>query len=279
MKTRLATLLGFFLVLSLAVQAQWTPLVEGVDYRRYDDEKRDIHVTRVDLNSDAIRVIGSTVADRGLRVSDFAKKRNALVAINGDYFDAKFKPIGLAIGPCGRWEDTKDTTREGIAAFGDGRARIDPQRKVMHPPEEWIEAAVSGWPLLVKNCDALGAKELPGSDAFTRAPHPRTAVGLSEDRRYLYLVVADGRRPGVPGLTLAALGEFMAEELGACSAINLDGGGSSAMWVRDRVVNTPSDGVERRVADHLAIVASDDYEGCDKKPGIDIAVRPSGKRK
>ncbi len=89
----------------------------------------------------------------------------------------------------------------------------------------------------------------------------------------MYLVVADGRREGVPGLTLPELAAFL-HELGACVAMNLDGGGSSAMWVdaegeRPRelngvIVNKVSDGVERNVGNHLAVVASRDYEGCTK---------------
>jgi exopolysaccharide biosynthesis protein len=68
-----------------------------------------------------------------------------------------------------------------------------------------------------------------------------------------FLVVADGRREGVPGLTLPELARLM-DDLGACTAVNLDGGGSSAMWVRDRIVNQPSDLIERPVANHLAVV-------------------------
>jgi hypothetical protein len=55
----------------------------------------------------------------------------------------------------------------------------------------------------------------------------------------------------------------MADRLMACSAINFDGGGSSAMWVSDHIVNRPADGVERRVADHLAVVLASDLSECD----------------
>ena len=56
----------------------------------------------------------------------------------------------------------------------------------------------------------------------------------------------------------------MSEKLHACAAINFDGGGSSAMWVSDRIVNRPSDGVERPVGDHLAVVLRSDFAACDK---------------
>jgi hypothetical protein len=55
----------------------------------------------------------------------------------------------------------------------------------------------------------------------------------------------------------------MASRLNVCSAINFDGGGSSAMWVRDRLVNRPADGLERPVGDHLAVILQSDSTQCD----------------
>jgi exopolysaccharide biosynthesis protein len=129
--------------------------------------------------------------------------------------------------------------------------RIFPRAEPLREPKRWMTGAVSGWPMVVEDCAPVAA--LPGSDHFTRAPHPRTAVGLSRDRRELLLVVADGRREGVPGLTLPELAALMVE-VGACTALNLDGGGSSALWLRDRIVNRPSDGFERKVVNHLGVV-------------------------
>lgn len=250
-------------LVATAALAEWNVVASGVEYQRFNRDAMDVHVTRVDLTNPDVIVTATRESERGLRVSDYAKKTKALVAINADYFDKQMKPVGLTIGPCGVWEGTKDTEREGVVAIGEGRVAIFPPKEVLAKPEEWMDVAVSGWPMLVKNCTALTATELPGSDGFTRSPHPRTAVGVSEDGTTLYMVVADGRREGVPGMTLAKLARFMAEELGTCSAINLDGGGSSAMWVSDAIVNQPSDKSERRVADHLAVVLASDYTGCD----------------
>jgi exopolysaccharide biosynthesis protein len=255
------------LLFALGAQAQnenqWSNVAPGVDYRRFESPGIDVHVTRVDLTSDEIRVIATRESERGMRVSEFGKRNRALVAVNADYFDAKMQPIGMAIGPCGWWDGTNDNAREGIVAIGDDRAMIHRPKEVMQSPEPWIEAAVSGWPLVVDDCKPLASAELPGSDAFTRSPHPRTAVGFSKDRTTMYFVVADGRREGVPGMTLAELGAFMSDELDVCSALNLDGGGSSAMWVGDKVVNRPSDGSERRVVDHIGVVMRDDFVACD----------------
>jgi len=250
-----------FLFASTLLAGDWQNVAPGVDYQEFRDDNRDIHVTRIDLTNDAIRVIATRPSEKGMKVSDFAKKNKAIAAINGDYFDAKFQPIGLVVGPCGQWEGTRDTGREAVVAIGDDRAVIQRQAEVMDPPEDWVDTAVSGWPALVVKCKALTT--LPGSDGFTRSPHPRTAVGITKDRKTMFFVVADGRRTGVPGLTLPQLANFMATQLHACAAVNLDGGGSTAMWVSSRIVNRPSDGVERPVGDHLAVVLRSDYAGCD----------------
>jgi hypothetical protein len=84
--------------------------------------------------------------------------------------------------------------------------------------------------------------------------HPRTVVCFNDD--YLYFVVVDGRQPGFSiGMTTNELGRFCRDTLQASWGINQDGGGSSALWVNGRVVNRPSDGRERAVANGLAMVA------------------------
>lgn len=90
------------------------------------------------------------------------------------------------------------------------------------------------------------------------ARHPRTAAGLTRDRRRLILVVVDGRRSDWSvGMTLVELGALLLR-LGAHDAINLDGGGSSSFLYRpaagEPVTNRPSDGDWRPVANHLGIV-------------------------
>ncbi len=265
---RVVTLCALSLFLAATALADWTSLAPGVEYQRFNENAIDVHVTRVDLTNPEVMVVASREEEKGLTVSDYAKKAKALVAINADYFDQNLNPSGLALGPCGVWEGTKDTENRGVVAVGSGRAAVYPQKEVLAEPEQWMQTAVSGWPMLVKNCTPLTATELPGSDSFTRSPHPRTAVGVSEDGATLYFVVADGRREGVPGMTLARLARFMAEELGTCSAMNLDGGGSSAMWVEDEIVNQPSDKKERRVGDHLAVIRAEDFVACGTEPAV-----------
>lgn len=81
--------------------------------------------------------------------------------------------------------------------------------------------------------------------------HPRTAVAYNNN--YIYLIVCDGRRSTSIGMKLSELGNFCIQYLQAQEALNLDGGGSSTMWVNGSVKNQPSDGTERAVANALLV--------------------------
>lgn len=82
--------------------------------------------------------------------------------------------------------------------------------------------------------------------------HPRTAVGFNQDTTKLFFMVVDGRQPASRGMTTGQMGFFM-ESIGVADAVNLDGGGSSTMVVQDEVMNNPSDGIERSVANALFV--------------------------
>ena len=82
---------------------------------------------------------------------------------------------------------------------------------------------------------------------------PRSAVGVNEYGDYIFAVV-DGRQAHSKGCTLQEWAEILLNEFGAFNAINLDGGGSTELIVKDKLVNKPSDGRERMVGSALAIV-------------------------
>ena len=89
--------------------------------------------------------------------------------------------------------------------------------------------------------------------------HPRTAVGLDAKSTRLVLLLVDGRKPGIAvGMSYAELAHELLR-LGCSRALNLDGGGSSVIAIRDevpgtfRLLNEPTDGRERAVANALGI--------------------------
>ena len=88
-----------------------------------------------------------------------------------------------------------------------------------------------------------------------RARHPRTAMGITRDRRTFILLSVDGRSTRSAGMYGTELARLM-DLLGAWQAFNLDGGGSTTFWQRGPgVLNRPSDGAERPVANHWGIFA------------------------
>ncbi|WP_404382056.1 phosphodiester glycosidase family protein [Knoellia locipacati] len=115
-----------------------------------------------------------------------------------------------------------------------------------------LAMAISGNTMLLEN----GAV-LPQGD---KAIHPRTAVGFDEDGSTMFLLTVDGRMADSRGMTYAETGAFL-KEVGAHTAINLDGGGSSTMLAREAgeadldVENQPSDGGLRPVPDGIGLFA------------------------
>ena len=98
----------------------------------------------------------------------------------------------------------------------------------MTPSIDNIETAFSGKPMLVIDGEIAPnlARNYTTIQGNSRAP--RSAVGLSKDKKVLFLVVVDGRTSNAIGMTLTELAELMSD-LGCYNALNLDGGGSSSI--------------------------------------------------
>lgn len=103
---------------------------------------------------------------------------------------------------------------------------------------EWknVKHIISGGPYLVKNGEVfvdMTAQKL----GAVGGRNPRTAVGYTSEGN-LILVAVDGREGSSIGMTLMELAGFM-KSVGCVGAINLDGGGSTVMYVNGKVVNNP----------------------------------------
>ena len=115
------------------------------------------------------------------------------------------------------------------------------------------EDIVGGVPQLINNgkIDITWEREKT-TRSFVETRHPRTAVALLKDGRFLMITV-DGRSESSGGISLFDLAQWLLE-LGAIDAMNLDGGGSTTMHLEGQVVNHPSDKEgERKVSDALIV--------------------------
>jgi hypothetical protein len=245
------------LVLSAPAGAEdrWTepyPGVRSLERTTTEPAMRVFAVT-ADLTRPEVSVRATRRADRGRTVSAFAARYGVAVAVNGDFFESDFATEGLAMGAREQWTGSSDGPRWSFVAAGDGRAEI-PLPEVSATAEAWMSEIVGGYPLLVDEGAALAFPDCTTS--FCRR-NPRTAVGVSRDGRTLILAVVDGRSTRSAGMSLPETAALMVE-LGAWRALNLDGGGSSAMWIdaEGGIVNSPSDGSERRVANHLGLAVA-----------------------
>jgi hypothetical protein len=131
-----------------------------------------------------------------------------------------------------------------------------------------LRTVVGGWPRIVEagRNVALAADSIEGTvPRFSRARHPRSALGIAKDSATLYVVAVDGRQQTSVGMTLEELADAMIA-LGAYEAMNLDGGGSTALVVRDSIVNTPSDANgERPVGNVVAITRRTASESSERR--------------
>lgn len=205
------------------------------------------------------------------RPSAIAEREGFEVTVNGDFFslpskqDAegseaqkvfRSKLASTVSGPAmtdGRtWALPKEEDgRPSLVIDAQGRPSI---ATVATPPSS-ARQVIAGSDIIVQ-----GGKDVARTGkGFPDGPHPRTAAGIADGGKRLVLVVVDGRDKGkAVGMSLTELAKVMIE-LGCESALNLDGGGSSAIILRDpktgeqTTLNRPSDGRERSVANVLGV--------------------------
>jgi exopolysaccharide biosynthesis protein len=200
-----------------------------------------------------------------------ADREHFSLVVNGDFFlakniqDAEGAKAGYRAGQWARTEGPAMTDGQAWSTSAKSRPCLVIHKDRTIAIESLASPAADDWevvgggPVLLRN----GAVVVPPAKPHNKfdGPNPRTVVGLDAGGTTLTLLIVDGRKPGIAdGMTLNELATEMLR-LGCKNAINLDGGGSSVMAVRDaatgtmKIINQPSDGRERAVADVLGIVS------------------------
>lgn len=197
--------------------------------------------------------------------SAFGKASNALASLNGTFFDIKnggsvdfLKVDGQVINE-NRIQNDRRAVHQKAAILLKGK-ELTIEKWNGQPT--WESSLVSenimlSGPLLILNRQL----ESVDSSAFTYTRHPRTAVVVTNSNRVL-LITVDGRDPNAAGMNLIELRKIL-KWLDAKDAINLDGGGSTTLWIFNQpdngVVNYPSDNKiwdhagERKVANVILV--------------------------
>ena len=105
-----------------------------------------------------------------------------------------------------------------------------------NPDWDGVKHIISGGPYLVKNGEVFVDMTAQRLQAIG-GRNPRSAIGYTKDNNFIFVAV-DGREGSSIGMTLMELANFM-QSIGCVGAINLDGGGSTVMYVNGKVVNKP----------------------------------------
>lgn len=188
--------------------------------------------------------------------SDIAQDNNAIFAINGDYYG--FRDTGIVIRNGVVYRD--EGARQGLTFYKDGTVKVYDETSTTAEQlvADGVWNTLSFGPSLLDNGEiASGIEDVEVDTNFgnhsIQGEQPRTAVGVI-DENHLVFVVVDGRSPGYSaGVTMTGLAQIM-KDLGATTAYNIDGGGSSTMYFNGSLVNNPlGQNKERGTSDILYI--------------------------
>ena len=175
-------------------------------------------------------------------LSSMANRMGAILAINasGFYTDSN-KPMGSIVRDGQLIQTDPNFTSEVLSTTWSGDSNFFQVNDQASAYASDINDTFAFGPILVRNGIATEIKD--------NSRHPRTAIGQLDKNRYI-IVVAEGRLKNAQGLTLTELQNIFLS-LGCQTAYNLDGGGSSTLYFKGQVINTPSDGQERAITDMI----------------------------
>lgn len=227
---------------------------------RMFDSQQSISVIRYPGRRFRTRLVHSP-ADKAGATSRIAEEHGAEMAINGGYFNMK------ELVPCVYFRVGKEVysvtyTSEafrvnGVVGLKDRRGKRIGVRSCLPSQYQdiagkWHSVMATG-PMLIEEGRILVPEftspdgKGKGTDAFNDRRHPRTAIG-HDGKGNIIMVVIDGRHPGKGDGASIYETALICSFLGMTDAINLDGGGSSAIWCEETgVLNHPSD---NKVFDH-----------------------------
>ena len=272
---------------------------DGLVYKRYSgvEPVSGVHqlayAVDVDLNNPRYSL--KFTYDENLSItSDAFRKAGAVATINATYEPASvfikvdgniYHNIDSDVVPytgfVPQWKSDCSISTDGrnVKIEYTGKDRTVPEQRQAYEAIAYPDV-FTGAPMLIDNyipvgkyfaASSLSDEQIDGlyrEDPYRHQAvrHPRSAVALTADN-HLILFVVDGRRPGIAeGMSAFELTSFLEEHFHPVQAMNLDGGGSSTLCVKDRgqaethVVNYPSASrtfkhdMERRVCTHIHII-------------------------
>ena len=206
-------------------------------------------ISLIEIDPGAGLKVGVTVSDKMRETSKMASEQGAIAAINGSYFDMKrgnsvcfLKVDRQVVDTTTLGEFARRVT--GAVSIRKGKMKIISWNRQIEKQYKGKKGIVlASGPLMLKDgryCDwSLCEKD------FIRTKHPRSAVALTKDGKILFITV-DGRFPKhAGGVSIPELANLI-RILGGKDAINLDGGGSTTLWLS----GAPDNGIVNYTCDN-----------------------------
>ncbi len=245
---------------------------QGIEYRSlinqsFNENQQTIHVLTVDLTACDCELQLAYDSIELQKTSYRGRHNNAIASINGNFFNPEKGGSVCFLRVDNQLINATIPDKEELLflpMLDEGAIGLEAEDVMI------VEKPINGWPLndgyrsimssgplLIKDREILPQEDIE----FMSDSHARSAFGINNQT--LFLVVVDGYNQSASGMTMADLALLM-YNLGCEDAINLDGGGSSTLWINsneyDGVVNYPSDNNrfdhngERNVANSIIVV-------------------------
>lgn len=240
-----------------------TTVYKNISIEIFEKYDSTIYVADIQLSSPLFfrTALAKDTYGRNVReyTSTIAKRKNAILAINGDFYG--YRDVGIVIRNGVYYRDVPRSAPDNISLIMDKNGDLKLHTEGSVDGETLVEQGVMhAWsfgPVLVNNGEAISTAN---QDWVSAGDNPRTAIGQIGPLHYLFVVV-DGRSSLSRGVNLTELTQIFLDH-GAQIAYNLDGGGTATMWFNGSVTNRPTyDGTgvyQRGVSDILYIIGDDE---------------------
>jgi exopolysaccharide biosynthesis protein len=227
--------------------------------------KQNVLVVRADSRALRKYKAGIAWSDSALKkTSRFAEDTRAIVALNGSFFDVEKggsvaylesdgKVIARNRNSGEKWAKTDSLLNGAIVLTNSGRLKIEAAKSEQFYEQSDQERAVlvSGPVLLID-----GQKVPLENSAFVHKRHPRSCLCETSDKSILFVAI-DGRNENALGMNLEETQLFLLK-LNCKNAINLDGGGSTTLWIDNGkikgILNNPSDKEGERPVSNIILI-------------------------
>lgn len=222
-KSNLLNLILVLIILLISFNSysadEWQELTSGIEYQDLEGGLltpwSHIHVFRIDLSKNRLALVtAKTLALKNASADQFAEQSNALLSINGGFFDHEFKPLGLRINNKKMENPLKRISWWGIFYVKNNRPNISNIHHFIHDND--IEFAIQSGPrLLIKG-------KIP---SLKPGVADRSALGITADGKVIILVSTNA------AMSTHELAQLLrSSPLHCTDAINLDGGSSSQLY-------------------------------------------------